>query len=133
MDAMSYEYLIRRAHNCGRHGVEGANADIYRAMERDIDLHITALNEIENNLPRSWGEDIKILESQSRNSAAEVAYHIVNAIWKAKSRLNFSLTDEEQRVFDDCKAEMYTPTIEKILDVIKKAEDIMVKHGLFPA
>lgn len=129
---MSYEYLIRRAHNCGRYGVEGANADIFRTLERECSLHATALNEIENNLPRTWGEDVKVLESNSRNSTAEVAYHIVNAIWKAQDRLDSRLTDEEQRVFEDCKIELNTPTLEKINEVIKKAEEIMMKHGLYP-
>lgn len=129
---MSYEYLIRRAYKCGRHGVEGANADIYRTLERDNILYTTALNEIENKLPRSWGEDVKDLAYRNGISAGKVANHIVNAIRKVQSDLNSSLTDEEQEVFEHCKAEMYAPTIEKIQDVIKKAEDIMVEHGLYP-
>lgn len=32
--AMNYELIIRRAYNCGRYGTEGANADIYRSLER---------------------------------------------------------------------------------------------------
>ena len=36
--ALEYEYLIRAAFNCGRCGVAGANADIYRGLEREASL-----------------------------------------------------------------------------------------------
>lgn len=37
MDALSYEYLIRAAFNCGRKSRHGADADIYRGLENTID------------------------------------------------------------------------------------------------
>lgn len=36
--ALEYESLIRAAFNCGRYGVAGANADIYRGLEREAHL-----------------------------------------------------------------------------------------------
>lgn len=35
MRAMHYEYFIRRAHQVGRYGVKGANAEIYRGVASD--------------------------------------------------------------------------------------------------
>lgn len=32
-EAMDYEYLVRRAFQCGRFGVVDANADNYRGLE----------------------------------------------------------------------------------------------------
>lgn len=36
MDAHSYEMLVRRVYKCGRTSNNGANADIYRKMERSF-------------------------------------------------------------------------------------------------
>ncbi len=35
MSAMDYEILIRRAYDCGRYGKKGADADIFRGLERE--------------------------------------------------------------------------------------------------
>ena len=129
---MSYEFLIRRAHNCGRYGVKGANADIYRELERDSSLHDTALKEIENNLPRTWGENVKDISNRCRRNSENVADYIFFAIKKVQSNLNSSLTDEDQEVLEQCKAELNRPTFEKINAVIEKAEKVMIKHGLDP-
>ena len=42
MDALGYEYLIRRAHYCGRYGVHGADADTYRSYEREESRYMSA-------------------------------------------------------------------------------------------
>lgn len=117
---MSYEFLIRRAHNCGRYGVKGANADIYRELERDSSLYATALNEIENNLPRTWGENVKDIANRCQKNSENVADHIFFAIKKVQSNLNSSLTEEDQEVFEQCKSELNRPTFEKINAVIEK-------------
>lgn len=46
MSAMNYEILIRRAYNCGRYGKKGADADLYRALERE---EFNALESPEND------------------------------------------------------------------------------------
>lgn len=38
MDRMQYEMLVRRAFNCGRGGVYGAEADIFGALERKVSV-----------------------------------------------------------------------------------------------
>lgn len=132
MDAMSYEFLIRRAYKCGRFGVKGANADIFRTLETDSYRYNTALKEIKENLPRSWGENLDDLAFKYKINSRKVAYHIIDAIKKVQGDLSSSLTEEETEELENCINELHDPTIEKIDQVIQKAEKIMISHGLFP-
>ncbi|HIB36344.1 hypothetical protein [Mesonia sp.] len=133
MGALEYEYLIRRAHNCGRYGVEGANADEYRALERSSALYATALNEIENNLPRTRRTDIKDLAFNYGKNAGEISTYIRIAIEKVQSDLEGQLNEEEQEELENCKADLNEPTIVQIDGVIERAQAIMIDHKLFPA
>lgn len=132
MRALEYEYLIRRAHHCGRYSVEGANADEYRALERSSGLYTTTLNEIENNLPRTWNADIKDLAFNYGKNAGEVSTFIRIAIGKVQSDLENQLTQEQQDELENCKADLNEPTIDQIDGVIERAQEIMIEHGLYP-
>ncbi|MHA4895634.1 hypothetical protein ACXZ1K_12845 [Pedobacter sp. PWIIR3] len=53
-NAMSYEYLIRRAHQCGRYGVAGADADTYRSLVRNASTYYSEMEAIKNKTERKW-------------------------------------------------------------------------------
>ena len=132
MDAMNYEHFIRRAYNCGRYGVEGANADIYRRLERKSAVYKQALNEIENNKPRSWNQDIKDICFDYGVAAGEVAAFISDAIHKVESDYDNQLTDEQKGILEDCKSSLVSPTIENIKETLETSDQVMKDLGLYP-
>ncbi len=132
MKALNYEYLIRRVYNCGRYGVDGADADIYRGLGRVYGMYMTSLNELENNLPRTWNQDINNLAFNYGVSAGEVAQYIKNSIRKVKLTFENDLTQEQIDGFNDCISDLDIPEMDIIDDVIDRAEKIMIDLGLFP-
>lgn len=132
MSAMDYEYLIRRANNCGRHVVEGADADIFRRLERDYSMYNTSLNQIKNNLPRTWGQDINEMNFNLGLRMGEVSAHINSAIRKVQNEYEDALSQEQYRVLSECMVELDSPSIDIINSAIEKSGEIMQGLGLYP-
>jgi len=131
-DALNYEYLIRRAHQCGRFGVEGANADIFRHFSMAEISYRTEKENIKNGKPRATNKDIEELLFDYASRAGKVAAYIGTAIEKVLKDYDSKLSDEQKEELENCKVDLITPDFETIEKVINKANDIMQKIDLYP-
>ncbi len=117
---MLYEYLVRRAYNSGRNYDNGADADIYRKMER---AHYSWQS------AESIGKNKEDDEYEFRVSAAKVISHVDDALKRALPQIH-DIADKEilekmRTMFPIGKYD------KKIIDeVIKEAGNIFQKNGL---
>lgn len=130
MDALDYEYLIRRAHQCGRHGVNGANADIFRRYERAERLYRSEKENDEMGKPRQWGESIETLSFKSAEKSREVTFHLSSAIEKVLMDFEMIIGKEQREILENCIRKLYKPNYTTIKEVIKEAQTVMIELGL---
>lgn len=109
---MSYEILMRRAYHCGRHGARGADADVYRKMERAFNL-LTAEN---------WLEPQQSRELNYAKAANEVANFVSNAITKSLSEIKDSekltkLQELRQKIAHQSDKQIIDQVIDEVLDI----------------
>ncbi|KAB1061466.1 hypothetical protein [Salibacter halophilus] len=130
MKAMEYEYLIRKAFNCGRFGAPGANADIYRRYERNKGLYESETDAVKNNKPRKWNQPIEDLAYEAGRKEGEVVAHINNALDHVEKHYQDELTSEQEKELSDCKSELLEPSKEKIDKVIDRVHEVFSEAGL---
>jgi hypothetical protein len=120
MDAMGYEYLVRRAYQCGRFGSPGANADIYRKMERAF-YSLT--------IPTVSNKTKEGLEYDCRHEAATVRSYVLDAINKGMKQIYDEADNEKLKLL---KSKLHIMEYDKnVLDeVIEEASGIFRKHKL---
>lgn len=121
--ALNYEYLIRRAFQCARYGVPGANADVFRALERSF-----VLNRDNNNVNQSE----ELLFDYAFN-CGEVATYIITAIEKFAKDFEENLTTEQSEEVEDIISLLNNSRIEQIEGAIERAQALMIAHGRYPA
>lgn len=111
MKALQYEALIRAVFKCGRFGVAGADADIYRRLGE-------ATCPIEGQV-----DQLKL-----GKSLGETAAHLENALEKVQK----DYPDNKQFLekIDKCLYLLCDPTKEKIDECIDKAWDAFRSVGL---
>lgn len=122
MDAMEYETLLRRVHNSGRNYSIGADADIYRPMERALrSLGIKSLN-------RSQDE----LEYEYRKAFAKVREFVQDALLTGIRKIQYSAPKEDveelRRMSESLGIDFYDK--EKLDRIIHAANGILKSHGL---
>ena len=122
--AIDYEYLIRKAFQCGRHGAPGANTDIYRRYERNQDLYSQALIEIERDKPRTWLQDLNEMAYELGVAAGQVVIYIEMAIYRVKKDFENQLTDEQTEQLESCGSLLFDPSRENIEAAIDKVHHI---------
>jgi len=122
MDALNYEYLIRRAFQCGRYGVPGANADTYRALERSYVLSR------DNNTPALHDE----LLIKYAFDCGEVSTYINVAVEKFSKDFEEQLTEEENQEIEDIISLLHEATMVEIDQAIERAEVLMIARGRYP-
>ncbi len=111
--ALEYESLIRAAFNCGRYGVAGANADIYRGLEREA--HLAGSEE---------GGRFELGLIMGR-----VVAYIENALKTVQKK--HSTNREFTEKIDECLSLiMQDPTMAKIDDCVSRARDAFKSVGL---
>ena len=120
--AMRYEYLIRRAFNCGRFGVSGANADVFRGLERDF-VHFRDNKGI--NSPEERMQKYAF-------SCGEVATYIKFAVEKFAKKFDNELTEEQKQEVEDIVSLLYDATINEIEQAIDRGEALMLEKGVYP-
>ena len=121
--ALNYEYLIRRAFQCGRYGVPGANADVFRALERSFVFNRD-------------NSDISLSEKLLFNYAfgcGEVATYIITAIEKFAKDFEENLTAEQNEEVEDLISLLNNSRIEQIELAIERAQVLMIAYGRYPA
>lgn len=112
--ALEYESLIKAAFNCGRYGVAGANADIYRGLEREALLADSGQgNPLELGL--IMGRVVAYIENALKTVKKE---HSANREFTAKIDECLSLIEQG-------------PTMEKIDDCVGRARDAFKSIGRF--
>lgn len=121
--ALNYEYLIRRAFQCGRYEVPGANADVFRALERSF-----VLNRDNND----YRQNEELLFNYAFG-CGEVATYIVTAIEKFTKDFEKSLTAEQNEEVEDLISLLNNSRIEQIEEAIERAQELMIAHGRYPA
>jgi hypothetical protein len=123
MDAMGYEFLIRRVYHCGRHGVKGADADVYRKLEKaEINLTNVHLNKTREEKEHDYN-----------TAFAAVRMYVGNAFREGIKQVQHMTTKEEMDKLEGMQAEVNSIsfyTKKRIDEIIGEADGIFRKHGL---
>lgn len=122
MDEMNYEYLIRRAYQCGRYGVPGADADVYRALERRY------IQNRDNTIPAQTSE----LLHKYAFACGEVATYMKMAIENFSEGYQQRFTDEQKEEIEDIETLLYYGIMESIEEALERAEALMLEYGIYP-
>ena len=129
---MNYEYLIRRAYQCGRNGADGTNADIFRKFERAASHYFTEKKAIENKTERKWlGSEDELFDNYMQG-AGEIGYYMESAISLVKNKYSEKLNKEQSKELDNIKALLITHDFDKIIEAIERGEKVMLDIGLYP-
>lgn len=131
-NALNYEYLIRRAHQCGRYGVQGANADTYRKLQRNADLYTRESDSVKNANKELYNQNIIDLLKNYMISVGEVSAYIKTATEIVKNQYDSKLTDEQFNELEKIEVLLIDPDITKINEAIQRAEKVMLEIGLYP-
>ncbi len=123
MDAMSYEYLIRKAYNCGRGGAGGkAEATIYRKMER-------AENALKTRMSTTANGD---LEYDYRSAAIEVSMNVNDALREVISDSFLAEKNKNtKKRLEELANKISMNTDRKTIDeIIEEAHEIFKELGI---
>lgn len=131
-NAMSYEYLIRRAHQCGRFGVAGANADTFRRLIRNASIYYSEMNAIKEKTERLWGKSEQDLLATYMQCCGEISAYINTAVEKVKKEYDEKLEDEQHIELDEVQGLLHDTNYDKIIEALCKAEKIFLDLKLFP-
>lgn len=133
MKGIEYEYLIRKAFNCGKNEIESANADLYREFERVQRTYEITKEEIEKKSPRSWNQSIEDIEYDLRKNCIKISRNIDSAIEEINKKLKYKLSDSDKKTLDKCSSELSfrkLPNIKTIEKVISQVDNIMLKYEM---
>lgn len=121
VEASGYEWLIRRAHNCGRDFALGADADIYRAMERAYVW-----------LGKQTGRGKQDAEYEFQSSFAAVRIHVRNALKIGLKQVAYTASQEDVSAIREFESALSFDYYDKQgLDrIIETANAVFRKHGL---
>lgn len=125
MDAMDYEFLLRRVYHCGRNGANGADADIYRKLER-ADFYLASTEGSETKEDREY---------DYRKAFAGVRSYVRQALRDGIKKVEYRATKEEAEKLEGMVAEVsglhfyYKKRLDEIID---EADSIFRNHGLEP-
>ncbi|WP_417369848.1 hypothetical protein [Flavobacterium beibuense] len=133
VDAMSYEYLLRRIYQVGRYGKENVDADIYRNLEDTEALYRMDLENIEKKQPRISVKKIDDLEYDYRVESRKIWSIITEAIRKGNSKYSYTFTKNEITTLENLLIEPTMITKEHIDNIIEIAQNIYIKHKIYPA
>lgn len=112
--ASSYEYLIRAVYQCGRACKSGANADIYRSLERA-------------SVPYPGQKDVD--QYKLGVKVGEVMVYLQMALYEIKEK------NRDNKEFclriDKCLEYLYEPTLEKLDKCIEDSWKAFHTIGLY--
>ncbi len=129
-DAMGYEYLIRKAYNCGRFGGPGANADVFRGYETAQVRYRENMNALKNNKPKTWKKPIEELAFIAGQEAGEVATYINVALEHVQKRFEDQLSSKQEEIFEELRMLLTDPTEKNIGDVLEKGHELFQELNL---
>lgn len=120
MQAMEYECLLRMVYQCGRNASMGADADIYRKMER----------EHHNLTTKSLYATQEIREYEFSKSLASVKINVRDAILSSIKKIGDREDIEKLESFATELRSVRFNSKGRIDEIINNATDIFMKHGL---
>lgn len=132
MDALHYEYFIRRAHQTTRYGVAGADADIFRRLERSYGLYKSEKELTEKKLPKQWNKSLDELAHDYAIDCGKISAYVKTAIDYSLKKHGKLLSDEKYNALEECKMQLVNPTYDSICQAIKTADEILLELKLFP-
>lgn len=120
MNGMHYEKLMKMAHQCHYNGVRGANAEIYRNMDRVIR---------ELQFPEISHHPVDQLEYIAKIAIGEVRGYTETAIRKAITMIKNA---EDKDTLNNLLLTIPTNSCERqaLDNAISKAIDILVKNNI---
>jgi len=131
MDAMYFEYLIRRVYECGRYGAAGADADIFRQYEYAERGYTLDLENILNQRMRISTKPIETLKQEFDTEARNIWRFVQDAIKTALIKFPTVLTvDETEALLNLVTPYKGHPTA--INEAIDKANTILGGHKIYP-
>lgn len=126
--ALSYEYLLRRAHKCGRHGAAGVNADVYRRFEKSL----AEYKEVKTGKPRITNKSLEEAFGDYMLCCGQVSAYILTAIDKVRRDYKDLLSKKQDSELEEVESFLFKPDIEMIEKSIENAQEIMIEIGLYP-
>jgi hypothetical protein len=126
MEAMEYEILIRKIYNSSRSSKNGADADIYRRMER-AERHLNDPN---------WGKSNVQKENDFREAFVTVRSNVQKALQEGYEQIQHRAAADETALLESMISKLRDINFynKKELDkMIKDAMHIFHKYGMMPS
>lgn len=133
MEALSYEYLLRRVYQVGRGEKDGADADEYRDMEHAESILRLEQQNIKERKPRISTQSINELEYEYRVQCNRVWRFVSSAIRESLSRYAHQLNENEKKQLQECLNSTQQIKKEDIDRAVKIATDILATNKIYPA
>lgn len=124
MEAMNFEYLIRGAFQCGRYGMPGANADIYRSFEH------ACYNYDRRDQLKSEKKEEAIFEYA--RYIGIITTHIEHAIDNILKEYKDTISNAEETILKGTDNLFIEPNRDKIEKYFKAIEPILIKLRVYP-
>lgn len=122
MDAMTYEYLIRRVNGCGRDGSIGADTCFYNDMEMaESNLQTKTLYKTDDER-----------QYQYAKAFATVRMYVRKALEKGLDKIKYRASEKEKKQLEEWTSLLNhrMNDRQKLDEIIQKASDTFIKHGL---
>lgn len=129
-DAIGFEYLIRKAYNCGRFGAPGANADIFETYEIAQIRYRENLEAEKKKKPKTWDKPMEELAFIAGCEAGEVATYINVALEHVNKKYHNELNEKQKEGFEECRMLLTEPTEKNIGDALQKGHELLEELGL---
>ncbi|MBL7706825.1 MAG: hypothetical protein JNM21_14860 [Taibaiella sp.] len=127
MEALIYEHLIRMIYQTGRTTKNGADADIYRKLERAERAYHDDLENIRQNQLRSSSKSIEDLEFDYSVERRRIWQFVVTAIQEGIKRYGYKFSADEIssmensiNTFVDIQRADIDRTIKLVMDIYSK-------------
>lgn len=124
-NAISYEFLIRRAHNCGRYGAAGANADIFRELQRLAHIYLSEKEAIKEKKERLWSKSEDEMLTEYMFSAGEVSAYTKTAIDLLKRKYKEKLSEDQYAELGSVESSLSFSNLETINTAIERVETVL--------
>lgn len=132
MDALNYEYFIRRIYQVGRFGMDGANADDYRRLEQSYSRYVSEKKLKEEGKPKQLNKSLTELEKDYKAHLQEIIEYVSAAIRVAILNYSNKLSEDQVNQLEQYKYLLSKQSIENLITAIKGADEILLSIGLYP-
>jgi len=118
--AVSYEMIIRKAHNCGRFGVTGVNADEFRGLE----MSYAGYHEVKEKADKNSPEDIQEHFADYMRKVGEISAYLRTSIDKIEKDNKDRLSQAQKDEMNEIRTLLWKSDMGKIYESIERIERI---------